>query len=639
MLKKLSLISLALAVLSLLLLGGLYIWDESRGWIATLDLLALSARFRLRGMEEPDARLKVVGITENTISAFAKQQVYYPFPRDWHALALRRLADAGARVVVLDILFSEADSWDIAEDEALRDAINYCREQGCDVVLAAAIERIEYTAGVYSQSLLTPAPTIMQASPALGLSNTLEKLSYKSTENIWLSLPLGEGESEARYFSQAVEAYARTCAQEGRDFDALLHRASPHDVPYYRINYVGRPEQLPEHLKSYELLFLDELDGGEKGVLSGENAERLARAFGNAIVFIGSRAKADNDYFNTPFGLMFGVDTNAQAYDTLARERWITFVPPAWFLLIAALLGLEAWILSLVRPIWLSVLSALGSIAVITIANVLLFTLIRIELSLTMTVAGFALPYMTCALYSGLTEEAAKHKIRRHFKRYLAPEIVDQIIANPGVADLGGVERQVAVMFNDIRNYSTITERLTPHQIVDLLNLYLGEATDIVRHNEGFVDKYLGDGLMACFGGPVPTPHPAADAINAALGIVGVLHEKVAPKLREWNVPEFRVGIGIHLGKVVMGNIGSEWHMDYTVVGDAVNVASRVESQTKEYGWAILVTREVKEAAGDSFDFEWVGERQVKGREQPVAMYRVIGPDPLENYRLNLPPL
>jgi adenylate cyclase len=189
-------------------------------------------------------------------------------------------------------------------------------------------------------------------------------------------------------------------------------------------------------------------------------------------------------------------------------------------------------------------------------------------------------------------------------------------------------------LFNDIRNYSTITENLLPHQIVELLNCYFGEATEIIRRNEGFVDKYLGDGLMACFGGPVPTKDPAGDAVRAALEMIRALQDKVRPVLREANLPVFNAGIGIHVGKVVMGNIGSESRMDYTVIGDVVNVAARVESQTKEFGWAVIVTREAKRAAGEGFDYELVGTRRVKGREQPVEMYRVIDPTAPDMYRL-----
>jgi adenylate cyclase len=183
------------------------------------------------------------------------------------------------------------------------------------------------------------------------------------------------------------------------------------------------------------------------------------------------------------------------------------------------------------------------------------------------------------------------------------------------------------VLFSDIRSYSTITEDMTPYQIVEMLNIYLSEMTGIVRRHGGFIDKYIGDGLMACFGGPVPTEDPAGDAARAALEMIAVLKGPVTESLQAGGFPVFNIGIGLHYGPVVMGNIGSAARMDYTVIGDAVNVASRVEGQTKEFGMAVIITQDCLEAASGEFSAELVGERQVKGRERPVRMYSLVDPD------------
>jgi len=632
MTKGLALKSFFVALLTLALLIAAYLVPATRSWINDLDLLGLRLRYEVRGPQPPADNLRVVGITENTISAFAQAKIYYPpFPRDLPALALRRLADAGARVVVVDILFSEKDSWDSKEDAALRDAVTYCRAKGCEVVLAAAIEEIAYGKGITSRSLITPAPTIMEAKPTLGMSNTQPKLSYKVTELAQLELPLSKGGEEQQFYSQAVAAFMLVCQQEGRDAAAELKRAVTQPPagtgsPFFRINYLGPPDDFPGLVYHFERLFPGLFDRQPKRELTAAEADRLRELFGGTIVFLGSRNKADNDYFETPFGLMYGVDTNSQAFDTLYRTRLVGAVHPVLVLCIALLLTLVAWWVSITRPMLRSALLALLVFVLALGGNLLLFLYLSQELSLTMTSAGFALPYFTCAIYGGLVEEAAKKKLRTTFIRYVSDQVVEQIIANPEQAGLGGIERTVAVMFNDIRGYSTITERLQPEQIVSFINCYLGEMADVIRRHRGFVDKYLGDGLMACFGGPVPTDNPARDAVEAALEMIHALNEKVNPKLKESGLPQLKVGIGIHLGAVVMGNFGSESRMDYTLIGDAVNVASRVQDQTKEFGWALLVTRETLDAAGDDFDSELLGERQVKGREQPVTLFKVVDP-------------
>jgi len=662
--------SLTVVALAWLVVLSAYLFASPRHWLSVLDLLASQMRYHVRGELPPADYLKVVGITEHTISLFQDSGVYYPFPRDWHARALRRLADAGARVVVVDIIFAGEDSWDEGEDEALRDAIRYCRSKGCEVVLAAAIEQTEVS-GARIETLIRPADVIMEGEPHLGLSNTWDKLSYKQIEQVKDSIELPSGNQPKFYYSQAVEAFRLFCAQSGRDFQSEITRAqevepargeTDRDKYFFRVNYCARPSTFAGHEYSFERLFPElwltededdaaaaepDADPDEAAAAPGAPAPReltadeqaaLTDIFGGAVVFTGSLSRLDNDYFNTPFGQMFGVETNAQAFDTLARRRLVRTVPNAAVCLILLLLALSAWAFSLARPIWRGAVLAAVGLGVLGAINIALFVFGRIELTLSTSGLGLLLPYVAGTVYGGVSEELERRRIRAIFGRYVSDAIVEQIIANPELAGLGGVERTVAVLFNDIRNYSTITERLSPAQIVEFLNIYLGEVSEVIQANNGFVDKYLGDGLMAFFGAPVPTADPCGDAIRAALEMIRVLHDRVHPHLEQLELPKFLVGVGIHVGSAVMGNIGSEKRHDYTLIGDAVNVASRVESQTKEFGWAVIVTRDVVDRTLGGFDFQLVGERQVKGREQPVAMFRVVDPARPDSYRLKPPP-
>ncbi len=625
MARGLALKSLFAALGAFLLLGLLYITPATRAWLDAIEIQSISLRFTLRGIRQPSENIKVFGITEEVLAAFEAHGVYYPFPRTWHALALRRLADAGARVVVMDLLFSEAGSWDETEDVALRDAVEYCRARGCDVVLAAAIEQREYTPGVRSETLVQPAPIIMEANPALGLANTHTKLSNKLYEYTYLSLPLGENGAAVSYHTQASQAAMLYWRQEGVSESEAVARLK-RDGGQYRINYLGPPPQFPGIHYDYIKLF-PELQLGESGIeraLTPAEQKDIKLLVNDAVVFIGSRAKADNDYFETPYGQMFGVDTIAQAFDTRVSDSAIRTLPPVELLVLALVLSLLAWLVALLRPIWRAFTLAGLVIFWLLLVEQQCFSAFGLELNVPLFIGGFVLPFAACMAYSSIAEESAKRQLRVTFNRYVSPEIVAQIIADPSLAGLHGVERQVAVMFCDIRSYSTITEDMSPAQIVELLNTYLGEVTEIIRANRGAVDKYLGDGLMAFFGAPVPTPDPAGDAIQTALEMTRALHERVNPKLAAMGLPQFKVGIGIHFGPAVAGNIGSEQRMNYTLIGDAVNVASRVEGLTKELNWAVLVTREVKDSAQRAFTYEHAGERQVKGRSHPVELYRVI---------------
>jgi class 3 adenylate cyclase/CHASE2 domain-containing sensor protein len=652
-LMQMSWRSLLAALLAFAILAVFYITPLGRSWLATIDLPAIKLRYALRGPVEPDPQLRVVGITENTIAQFAAGGIYYPpLPRDWHATAIRRLADAGARIVVLDILFSEAGSWDEAEDTALRDAVTYCRECGCEVVLAAVVERMDLAAGAHVETLVKPAPVIMEADPHLGLSNTQQKLSFKLFELAGLTMELGDS-GKMEMHTQAVEAFRVLCDKDKRDFDSELSRAtisvvdreSGRSREFFHVNYFAKPEYFPgysyDYIRLFPELWLENTDDQPENAgslafrgLTDDELADLTAIFSGTAVFIGSRAKADNDYFNTPYGQMFGVDTNAQAFDTLAQRRIVRSAAPLVVLVIMLTLAVAGSRIALAPRLGIGLAAGVGLLIVVTGSNMLLFRWASIELPFSALLLGALIPMTTCTVYRGVTQELERRRIRLIFGRYVSDHIVEQIIADPDLAGLGGIERTVAVLFNDIRDYSTITEHLSPQQIVEFLNIYLTAASEEVQSHGGFVDKYLGDGMMAFFGAPVPTKDPAGDAIQAALAMIHALHKQVHPQVEAMGVPRFKVGIGIHLGPAVMGNIGSERRHDYTLIGDAVNVASRVEAETKQCGWAVLVTRDAMVACQRKFDFELVGSRQVKGRKQPVEVYRVVDPTQPDLFRL-----
>jgi len=161
---------------------------------------------------------------------------------------------------------------------------------------------------------------------------------------------------------------------------------------------------------------------------------------------------------------------------------------------------------------------------------------------------------------------------------------------------------------------------------VEFLNRFLTDVSDVIMSNGGFVDKFMGDGVMAIFGAPVPRENPSRDAANAALQMAELVIDHMDEIVRDLPVPHFRIGVGIHYGTVVMGNVGSSRRMDYTCIGDVVNVASRLESETKTFGTAILISQEVHEHIGEGFNCEHIGAVKVKGREEPVEVYKVLHP-------------
>jgi adenylate cyclase len=222
-------------------------------------------------------------------------------------------------------------------------------------------------------------------------------------------------------------------------------------------------------------------------------------------------------------------------------------------------------------------------------------------------------------MVDGLKE---RDKLRTTFGKYMTAAVMEHLLA--GKVSLGGESLKVTILFTDIRSFTTISEKMDPQQLVALLNEYFTEMVGIVMQEDGVVDKYIGDAIMAVFGAPVPKPEDAANAVRAAVRMRRALQE-LNTRLEARGLPILRTGIGLHTGEVVAGNIGSEKRMEYTVIGDAVNLASRLESNTKELGVNVLVSEDTYELAKDIADFRPVREITVKGRKAPVMTYEVTG--------------
>lgn len=581
--------------------------------------------FHTRGKLQPDPRIRIVGIDEHSIKQLEGVGIFYPFPRTLHAELIRKLTDAGARVAIFDILFS-TEAFDLSEDEALRDAIVYARERDTTVIFSCAIEYSRVESGLAGDigALITPTDTIMQGQPVLALVNTAQKLSYKEKERVSLEA-FGE-----TFHSQAAQAYRVVVEDQGRVFEESIAAAGLHESSTYIINYIGPDGTIPNDQFANLFKELSEQSFQKTEVETGKGEGTAMGVdwtkYRDAVVFVGSRAQPDNDYFMTPFGQMFGVETNAQALNTLLKSGVIHPVNPGITLVFVLLFVLVSWLFAAnLRP--LPGFLAFTTVLAGYLAGILLaFIYGRLLMDFTYPTATLLFSFFFSLSFRVLTEEAEKRRIRSTFGRYLAPDIVKEIIDNPELADLGGSEREVALLFSDIRSYSTISENLDPRQTVEFLNRFLTEVSDVIMRNGGFVDKFMGDGVMAIFGAPVPRENPSADAVRSALAMAELVVDGMGDLTRGLPVPHFRIGIGIHYGKVVMGNVGSARRMDYTCIGDVVNVASRLETETKAFGTAILISNDVRDRIGEDFVCEHLGDAQVKGRKAPVEVYKVLHP-------------
>lgn len=222
-----------------------------------------------------------------------------------------------------------------------------------------------------------------------------------------------------------------------------------------------------------------------------------------------------------------------------------------------------------------------------------------------------------------IVSDKDKRFLRRSFALYLAPSVIESMLASNKTPALGGETRIVTVFFSDIAGFSTFSETMTPADLVALMNTYLSAMTDIIEEQGGFVDKYIGDAIVAVFGAPGDDPGHAANAVTAAL--------RCSQRLSELNRSNAFKGhtlgqrIGLHSGEALLGNIGSRRRFNYTVIGDTVNLASRLEGANKYFGTSILASQATMMLAGTQFEWREIDAIRVKGRLQPVAVYEPLG--------------
>jgi adenylate cyclase len=346
------------------------------------------------------------------------------------------------------------------------------------------------------------------------------------------------------------------------------------------------------------------------------------------IVFVGATAAGTYDLRVTPTSpIMPGVEKHANVAANilngrfLRRPDWVELVELAGILLLPLTL---AWLLPRLRP-------AVSVAAVALVWGILFgFVHFAFRLGLWLPVVyptlALGLTFVGITVYRLLTEERQRLWTKRAFQQFVSPEVVERLMDNPAALQFGGEIRNLTVLFSDIRDFTTYTERHEPQEVVQMLREYLTRMVDQVLAQQGTLDKFIGDGVMAVFGAPVPLPDHAERACRAALGMIKELETLRAGWEAEGREP-FRIGIGINTGDMMVGNLGSEQLFDYTVAGDGVNVGARVESLNKEFKTAtcIIISETTYLAAQDVLEVRRLGETTVKGKSRPIVVYELLG--------------
>ena len=609
--------------LSVVLVGvAAFLTTASAGrsaFLATIEGKSWDWRVRHLELTSPPAQTALVLIDEPTLKWFKQTyQIRWPLPRDTYCPVLAFLRQAGAKAVVFDVQFSEPDvEFDEAFAQCLSDngkAVLAWQCQGDEVAAPPWTLPLRAPATVRAEDCKPLAPMPVLAAAARGGGRVDMQPDSDGVLRAIAPLVAVPGDPEA-----AMPTLGRA---------ALALESTP-SVSAGRLRVGGHALRLGEDGKlllrwrgepAAEYSFKAVHAAGQL-LADGKPAVLPLAPFRDRIVLIAASAAATFEMRVTP---VREADLGAHAHialidalqSGLGAWRW----PEAWDLWAAALLALLGAALTVLPPrLWQQFLGAFA-----LLAGWLGWVVWQYR-SATVWV-GLVTPTLAVLVAAGLgtllnyaLEGRERARIRHAFTHYLAPEFVELLVRDPSRLRLGGERREITAFFSDIQGFTTISEKLDPAVLVALLNECLSAMTEIILSEGGIIDKYIGDAIVAIFGAPLDQPDHATRAVRAALRCQAKLVElRVGWAAR--GLPELRMRIGLNSGVAVVGNMGSQQRFDYTMMGDTVNLAARLEGAASVYGVFILVGEETLRRAADGAVLRELDWLQVKGKKQPVAV-------------------
>ncbi len=604
------------------------------GALSGLDQAYTDLWHRFSGVRYAPAHTALVVIDEESLARYPDDPLAFWLPH--FAKAAATLRAAGATVIGIDFLFSiTPENWfnklDLPGTEALRQYDLAFRQElnAGKMVLVGTI--VQGEAGK-PDSVLLPHPDYLLSLPdtdmvtGIGLADlesdqdgAIRRFRFAPRMNLPRELVAGAPRLSFGALL-AARATAQSAAAEQWSIGGFSYAASS----VHNISYAGPQGTIPR-VPFHRLL--------EKNAL----ADPAIQALRGKVVIIGGDYLGMNDIHPSPYSSslagrvgtrvsgMPGPEIQANIVETLLSGRTTGPVSDAvrWGLVGVVLLMVIAFILHTTPWMGLAAVAAGSLVALgigyVTFQKFLLFPSAHLQLGL---LAGF---FMVLGLR--LTrEERDKVRIRNMFEGYVSDDVVNMLLESGRKLDMGGQTMHITVLFSDIRNFTTITEKLSAHETVEFLNVYFERVINVIRAEGGRIDKFIGDAVMAEFGVPYPFADHAARALRAAAGM-----RLVAEEFKGWMqkrfpdkaLPEFGIGIGIHTGNAVVGNLGSAQRMEFTAIGDTVNVASRLEGVTKSLGCVIIASADTVRAAGGMVTTGRHEKLSVKGRAEPVEVYEI----------------
>lgn len=553
-------------------LGYLDVWENK-----TLDW-----RFLWRGPIKSNEQIVIIAVDEESI----KKLGHWPWPRDIHARLVDFLDAAQSQKIVFDVLFPD---WD--NDHPLADKKFLKTIENSEKIVLSFLFRMDRDNP--KEAFL---PVFRSVTTRLGFTNNTSE-----RDGITRKMPLYLEYRGILYPSLALAAFS---ANKDRLIIPADLKLDKHNELY--LNFAGEYQTFPYY--SYVEVLEEKIP---------------PTVFKNKIVLIGATASGLYDRRATPFSPDFpGVEIQATAINNLLEKNWLQVVTPIGMFTISIglllMLGLILPNLTAWRATFLTLILIFGYLAL----SGWLFVKYNFWLEIIFPISLIFLSYVGIIFWRFLGEEKEKRWIKKTFSHYLSSPVMEEILSHPERLRLGGERKDLTVLFSDIRGFTSLSEKMSPEEVVNLLNEYLSEMTKIVFRWGGTLDKFIGDALMAFWGAPLAQPDHPLRAVNCAREMLKELKGLQQKWLAE-KKPVIDIGIGINSGAMVAGNMGSLERMDYTVIGDNVNIAARLEGLNRQFHTHILISEETYHRIKSSIPCRSLGEIKVKGKEESIKIYEV----------------
>jgi adenylate cyclase len=659
-----------------LLLGGgsalivlLIAWTKLGGLDRIdLQLYDWSLR-RLADARAVNHDIVLVEINDASIRDYADAVGRWPWPRVLQSNLIDFLARAPARVIAYDIQLTEKsrgsfkfgdDTWSAEEsDDAL---VTSVRTAGNVILLADATNpgttstskqpavpawRSPYQLGALIEErpvILPPFQELTDAASALGhnfLALDDDGLARRIAPFVRMgnqympSLGVGAALAAGGFKREDVTLDGHTLRVRDRRIPLVavpvpntVNGQESHDqwtmlIPYRAPVQTAGGRPYATYEARHLLVSQDQLLAGQKPLVD-------PAVFKDKIVFVGLTGAGLVDVFQTPMGggLMPGIQLHATVADNLLANRFIGIAPASWRIVSTTAAAVAVGLMAALLPFFAGAIGA-GLIAAIWTLIVVLSLRSGIWLTAIQPLTAIALALFAGTAYRYFVEDYQKRVVKKLFGRYVSKDVYEQLMAHPDRAELGGQRREMSVLFSDIRGFTTVTEKGDAEALVGQLNEYFSRMVEVVFRHHGTVDKFVGDMVMALFGAPVADPLHAENAVATAIEMVRELGELN----RSWaarGMARLDIGVGINSGDMIAGNIGSSSIMSYTVIGDNVNLGSRLESLNKEYSTRIIISDATRARLTGIYDIRPLGDVVVKGKTRAVAIFEVVVPPPIQ---------